>query len=364
MSRISADRRRAVSLLHAAAVCYRRLPPMSEPLHGFRSSSGSSTPEERRTAMRIQCPNCPAAYELDDGRVPPAGLSIKCPKCKTPFTVHRPKAGDGKAGQKIPLPGTGAARAAKAPAARAGATGKQPGAKGAVPLPGTQVFASAPPPGAAPLLGHGDALAPPPRQGSDPFAAPDMGAVPLPGLDDEMPAPSAGAALDFPPAPRPDLDAAFAPAPPDSRGSLDDAFPVPDDTALTPKRAVEETDLAPKQSAGAGDLPPPSSDDDAPSFDFVDPGSAKRPPPRAAPPPDSPEMLDFVDEQPRQSPSTGRAARANPAAARREGAAAWRTRDRRSRSSARHRRTMGAADRRPRRTAWERGPSPRPPSSA
>ena len=258
--------------------------------------------------MRIQCPNCPAAYELDDGRVPPAGLSIKCPKCKTPFTVHRPKPGDGKAaGQKVPLPGTGAAPAARTPATRAGATGKQPGAKGAVPLPGTQVFASAPPPGAVPLPGHGDALAPPPPQGSDPFAAPDMGAVPLPGLDDEMPAPSAGAAMDFPPAPKPDLDAAFAPAPPDSRGSLDDAFPVPDDTALTPKRAVEETDLAPKQSAGAGHLPPPSSDDDAPSFDFVDPGSAKRPPPRAAPPPDSPEMLDFVDEQPRQSPSTGRA---------------------------------------------------------
>src|SRR5713101_8946349 len=183
MSRISADRRRAVSLLHAVAVCYRRLPPMSEPLHGLRSSSGSSTPEERRTAMRIQCPNCPAAYELDDGRVPPAGLSIKCPKCKTPFTVHRPKPADGKAaGQKIPLPGTGAAPPAKAPAARAGATGKQPRAKGAVPLPGTQVFASAPPPG------------------SDPFAAPEMGAVPLPGLDDEMHPPSAGAAMDFPPA--------------------------------------------------------------------------------------------------------------------------------------------------------------------
>ncbi len=240
--------------------------------------------------MRIQCPNCPAAYELDDGRVPPAGLSIKCPKCKTPFTVHRPKPADGKAaGQKIPLPGTGAAPPAKAPAARAGATGKQPRAKGAVPLPGTQVFASAPPPG------------------SDPFAAPEMGAVPLPGLDDEMHPPSAGAAMDFPPAPKVDLDAAFAPAPPDSRGSLDDAFPVPDDTALTPKRAVEETDLAPKQSAGAHDLPPPSSDDDAPSFDFVDPGPAKRPPPPASPPPDSPELLDFVDEQPRQSPSTGRA---------------------------------------------------------
>ena len=62
----------AVSLLTPFALCYRRL----------------------LSTMRIQCPNCPAAYELDDGRVPPAGLSIKCPKCKTPFTVHRPKAGE------------------------------------------------------------------------------------------------------------------------------------------------------------------------------------------------------------------------------------------------------------------------------
>ena len=104
--------------------------------------------------MRIQCPNCPAAYELDDGRVPPAGLSIKCPKCKTPFTVHRPNPGEGKAaGQKVPLPGTGAP-----PGRPAGA--KPPGAKGAVPLPGTQAKTGGPraPAGAVPLPGHGDPL--------------------------------------------------------------------------------------------------------------------------------------------------------------------------------------------------------------
>src|SRR5437879_8617803 len=102
----------AVSLLTPFSLCYRRL----------------------LSAMRIQCPNCPAAYELDDGRVPPAGLSIKCPKCKTPFTVHRTKAGESKAaGQKVPLPpGTGAAPAARPAGGRPSATGKQPGAKGAV----------------------------------------------------------------------------------------------------------------------------------------------------------------------------------------------------------------------------------------
>src|SRR5207237_283888 len=83
----------------------------------------------------------------------------------------------------------------------------------------------------------------------------DAGRVPPPGLDGELPVPSAGAAM-CAPAGQPDLDAAFAPPPPDSGGSLDDAFPVADDTALTPKRQVEETDLAPK--ASADELPPPS----------------------------------------------------------------------------------------------------------
>ncbi len=171
--------------------------------------------------MRIQCPNCPAAYELDDGRVPPSGLSIKCPKCKTPFTVHRPKPGDGgkAAGQKVPLPGNGAQ-----PAVAKG-TGKQPGAKGAVPLPGMQGAAAAAP-WASPTPAHGQPPAPPPPSQPDPFAAPPARAVPLPGLDEELPVPS-NAAMDAPAA-QPDLDSAFAP--PSQDAPLEDAFPA-DDTA-------------------------------------------------------------------------------------------------------------------------------------
>ena len=44
--------------------------------------------------MKISCPSCRAAFALDDKRVPPAGLSIKCPKCKTPFVVHKPQPGE------------------------------------------------------------------------------------------------------------------------------------------------------------------------------------------------------------------------------------------------------------------------------
>src|SRR3954468_184872 len=84
--------------------------------------------------MRIQCPNCPAMYELDDGRVPPAGLSIKCPKCKSAFTVHRKdgaaETASPPAAAKVPLP-AGTPKPG-APAQRQKAAGGS-----AVPLPGT-----------------------------------------------------------------------------------------------------------------------------------------------------------------------------------------------------------------------------------
>src|SRR2546429_866574 len=108
-----------------------------------RRSIASRTRRNGRV-VKISCPNCAAAYELDDSRVPPAGLSIKCPKCKNPFTVHRPKPGEaakavaGKGGA-VPLPGQAGAKPAAAPKAAPAKAAAKPGAKGpggAVPLPG------------------------------------------------------------------------------------------------------------------------------------------------------------------------------------------------------------------------------------
>src|SRR5256884_9591596 len=97
-----------------------------------RRSIASRTRRNGRV-VKISCPNCSAAYELDDSRVPPAGLSIKCPKCKNPFTVHRPKPGEaGKAVAAkgaVPLPGLAGGKPAAVP--RAGtAKAAQPRAKG------------------------------------------------------------------------------------------------------------------------------------------------------------------------------------------------------------------------------------------
>ena len=113
--------------------------------------------------MKISCPSCAAAYELDEARVSPSGLNIKCPKCKKPFTVHRPKSEAAKPGAKpaVPLPGQSGAKAASKPA---GAKPGKPGQAGAVPLPGMSDD-----PGA-----------------SDSPPLPDLeapGAVALPGLD-------------------------------------------------------------------------------------------------------------------------------------------------------------------------------------
>jgi len=61
--------------------------------------------------MKISCPACHALFALDDKRVPANGLSIKCPKCKSQFAVHAPKAGEeGKVVIGVTVASTGAFR--------------------------------------------------------------------------------------------------------------------------------------------------------------------------------------------------------------------------------------------------------------
>jgi predicted Zn finger-like uncharacterized protein len=239
--------------------------------------------------VKISCPNCAAAYELDDSRVPPAGLSIKCPKCKNPFTVHRPK-GDAPKGA---APKSAAKPAAPTPPRPV--TGGKPPAGGAVPLPGfgeasESASSSALPdldppvaPGAVALPGAEGEEAPrrtaidfrPPPPPSDADA--DPGAVPLPGFDD---------AASPPPPPPPDdpfaaIDAGTPPPPsPESPPADPEAFAVEpqrrDDFAVVPRNQP----------------PPPPPNDEPMNFDFVD-----KPPP-AAP---APDMLDFVEDAPKDS---------------------------------------------------------------
>ncbi len=274
--------------------------------------------------MKISCPSCRAAFQLDDARVPPAGLSIKCPKCKGPFTVHRPKPGEegkivegkptGAPAGAVPLPGTGAPPAAFVkPAPSAGPAVPLPGMgaggaaqraqdPAAIPLPGQE---GGPPRSAAQIrgapVGHvrpadeapasgvplsGDGAAAGARRDFDPAA------IPLPGQDGPI---AAGAQDPFGDEPTIAAAAASLRPPPvaQPRGAEADPFALVDDV-----RAPD----------GPGKKPAIVPDDGL-NFDFVQAPSkpAHRPPPAAGPPPGSPELLDFVDERAASAKKPGRA---------------------------------------------------------
>jgi predicted Zn finger-like uncharacterized protein len=241
--------------------------------------------------VKISCPSCSAAYELDDSRVPPAGLSIKCPKCKNPFTVHKPKADGAKAeGAKasakpaVPLPGQAGQKptAAGKPAAAKPPVRGKPAGGSAVPLPG---LSDAP---AQPAGGLSDL---------DPPATP--GAVALPGLDDGFG--EQKTAMEFRPPPPP-------PTPPG--GGADDVVPLPgfDETTGAPTPSSDDPFAAidiggPPPPASPPVMPPkPPPDDDAFPVDL--PETSAAPPPPAKAPQEEPMNFDFVEQKaPKASPA-------------------------------------------------------------
>jgi superkiller protein 3 len=287
--------------------------------------------------LKISCPNCSASYELDDARVPAAGLSIKCPRCKGPFTVH--KSADGKpnikaagapaapANAAVPLPGMGkpADRPITKPVAPA-----RPGA-GAVPLPGSgDVLPPIPPPaarpgarqmspsGAVPLPGLDGASPQRPARAPLPPAGVDLalevtsqdvelttdepvqrsGAVPLPGLDDSF----GSGALPMPP-----MTAARPPPPPRIvEGDANDPFanielgtddPPPSPAKEPAPQAHSDDDFSlapstPDSGAASVDLPA----DDGLSLDLPPPAKKAAPKSGAA----DMDLLDFVDEAPKK----------------------------------------------------------------
>lgn len=51
--------------------------------------------------MNVNCPSCQTRYQVDDARVPPSGVSIRCPSCGHAFVAKPPPAA-------VPLPGSAA----------------------------------------------------------------------------------------------------------------------------------------------------------------------------------------------------------------------------------------------------------------
>jgi cellulose synthase operon protein C len=117
--------------------------------------------------MTLGCPSCEAQYNLDESRIPAAGMQLRCPKCGTNFHVTRQGASALAPGEEkqVELPGGGPG-----------------GTNSSEPVPAGNVV---------PLPAPADA--PPVRTTSAPGAATSGGAGPVP-------LPSAGGA---PPAPPP-----------------------------------------------------------------------------------------------------------------------------------------------------------------
>src|SRR5689334_6489046 len=121
--------------------------------------------------MRITCPSCQTAYNIDERRIPPGGAKLKCSTCQTLIPLRPPEV------------------AAPAAPSAAGVRLNE----GAVPLPGLGLGGGAAAPGLPPLTARAPEPAPTSQSNT-------TGVIPLPRAHTPRPVPAITAA---PPAPPP-----------------------------------------------------------------------------------------------------------------------------------------------------------------
>lgn len=208
--------------------------------------------------FKVECPECSAPYQVDERRVPAAGVNMRCPKCRTAFVVHKPGDEPGDTGGK-PV-----ARESNRP--RSGSQDST-----------TMLGVAAPVQHRAPRTGERAAAAPPPPRrvlapprpappGQSPSRRVDMKPAAPPrspvggssssqsDLDAELPAPSRRWAGSRPDAPSEELDLP---------GMLDDSAGLPsvvfDDAALPsvpPSDRPALPSVPPSDRPGLPSLPP------------------------------------------------------------------------------------------------------------
>ena len=220
--------------------------------------------------LKVECESCKAPYQVDERRVPPTGLKMRCPKCGHTFLVTDPSkdAVGGSGDPSAPKPAGG-------PVKKATMVGV--GGFGGMAPPPVAKAPPAPAPKAAPAAFDDDfglpavkpAAAKPPVPAPKPAAPP----APLPGLDDlDLPALAGDVGVGLParsggkpPAPKP--MAAPKPAPPPAPfGAMDLPAAKPAAAAPAPFGSVDlpaakqHADL-PSAKGGGGfgsiDLPAP-----------------------------------------------------------------------------------------------------------
>jgi predicted Zn finger-like uncharacterized protein len=208
--------------------------------------------------MKISCERCSAQYDLDENRIPPSGMTMKCPACLHQFTVRR----SGSTAPAMPKPPT-------------------------PPLP-----VPAPKPREIELSNFSDDEGPTPLPDAAPgMLPPNPDEIDLPGLRDEsatgsdLPAPKASSrGPSIPPPKPPTAKAPVARMPPpippptpppsprearrsDSPSSSRQSGPGPDDIDLPAPvdmaRQRDIIDLPAPKSAGAGPRPIELNEDEA-----------------------------------------------------------------------------------------------------
>ncbi len=124
--------------------------------------------------FKVECPECSAPYQVDERRVPTAGVNMRCPKCRVSFVVHKP-------GDEPNLPD---ARSGSSSTARASqdsttmlgvAAPVQPKAPPPRPTRERGDAAKAPP---RPAIPRPAGAPPPPRRGAKPPLRPQLSAKP------------------------------------------------------------------------------------------------------------------------------------------------------------------------------------------
>ena len=214
--------------------------------------------------MRVTCPSCQTAYNIDERRIPPGGAKLKCSTCQTLIPLRPPEAAAPPAPSvggvrlsegAVPLPGLGlggaSAPAAGMPQLTPRAPEPPPTAQslttGVIPLPPTRSASSVPSLTAAPPV-------PPPRRADRTMVAnPGAGAV-------QLPAP----AISAPPAISPKQaipPSVFAPPPPLAARPASSAFggsaiPMPSPsrgTPLAPPSVPPDSPLPGFEEAGFDD---------------------------------------------------------------------------------------------------------------
>lgn len=176
--------------------------------------------------FKVECEGCHAPYQVDERRVPPAGLKMRCPKCGTTFVVRKP---DDEVSGVGPAPVLGTGASAPRP-----------------PLPSSSGGAKPAPPGPPPK-----GPPPVPRPG-----APRMKQT-MVGLGDAAALAAAAVAPKPPPAPRP-----APPGPPPSRRMTAEFGAEIDDIDLAELPApVPKPSARGRTATGLAPTAPPRFDD-------------------------------------------------------------------------------------------------------